>query len=66
MKPTTQVSAAARDVRLLFSEKRTGEDLGAFTKNAYVAIFTNLRENENMEDAISQRRKCWTDLFGEL
>jgi hypothetical protein len=34
MKPTTQVSAAARDVRLLFSEKSIGEDLGAFTKNA--------------------------------
>jgi hypothetical protein len=35
-------------------------------KMLYVAIFGNLRENENMGDAISQRRKCWTDLFGEL
>jgi hypothetical protein len=66
MKPTTQVSAAARDVRLLFSEKRTGETLEHLLKMPYVAIFTNLRENENMGDAISQRRKCWTDLFGEL
>jgi hypothetical protein len=34
MKPTTQMSAETLDVRLLFSRKSTGEDLGAFSENA--------------------------------